>query len=98
MKKVLAIALMVISTMSHSQASQDPIGQLSASGGRYVLGQISSFRRDQFMLDTQTGRVWTLSCLEVDKTDPNNCKQRGLVQIPIIDGAEKFGWQPANIK
>lgn len=33
---------------------------LSAPGGRFVFGQTSEFRRDQFMLDTQTGRLWQI--------------------------------------
>lgn len=32
---------------------------LASENGRYVFGQISEFRRDQFLLDTKTGRVWT---------------------------------------
>jgi len=35
-----------------------PPGSLSAAGGRYVFGQISDSDKDQFMLDTQTGRLW----------------------------------------
>lgn len=31
---------------------------LSAPNGRFVLGQISDSRSDQYLLDTQTGRVW----------------------------------------
>ena len=30
----------------------------SENGGRYVFGQISTFRSDQYMLDTKTGRLW----------------------------------------
>lgn len=33
---------------------------LSNSSGRYVFGQISEYRRDQYMLDTQTGRLWQI--------------------------------------
>ena len=33
-------------------------GQLSSQGGRFVFGQISDYRADQYMLDTQTGRLW----------------------------------------
>jgi hypothetical protein len=36
----------------------DPGNFLSAGSGRFVFGQISSYRRDQFMLDTYTGRIW----------------------------------------
>lgn len=34
---------------------------LSAQGGRFVFGQISEMRRDQYMLDTQTGRLWRIT-------------------------------------
>ncbi len=33
---------------------------LSAGGGRYVFGQISESTKDQFMLDTQSGRLWRI--------------------------------------
>ena len=35
--------------------------------GRYVFGQINEFNADQYMLDTQTGRLWRL----VDTADGN---------------------------
>ncbi|HDR14355.1 MAG TPA: hypothetical protein ENN79_02485 [Desulfobacteraceae bacterium] len=34
---------------------------LAAAGGRYVFGQISDSSKDQFMLDTLTGRLWRIS-------------------------------------
>ncbi|MBW2064198.1 MAG: hypothetical protein JRJ03_04610 [Deltaproteobacteria bacterium] len=36
-------------------------GVLSSAGGRYVFGQISDSSRDQFMLDTLTGRLWRIA-------------------------------------
>jgi hypothetical protein len=33
---------------------------LAAANGRFVLGQISEYRSDQYLLDTQTGRVWRI--------------------------------------
>ncbi len=33
---------------------------ISSENGRFVFGQISDFRSDQFMLDTKTGRLWTI--------------------------------------
>ncbi|WP_404422972.1 hypothetical protein [Nibricoccus sp. IMCC34717] len=33
---------------------------LAAPGGRFVFGQISGFARHQYMLDTQTGRLWRI--------------------------------------
>ncbi len=34
---------------------------LSASNGRFVFGQISDSDKDQFMLDTETGRLWRVA-------------------------------------
>jgi hypothetical protein len=34
---------------------------LSTPGGRFVFGQVSSFRKDQYMLDTSTGRLWVIT-------------------------------------
>jgi hypothetical protein len=31
---------------------------LGTPTGRYVFGQVSEYRRDQYLLDTQTGRLW----------------------------------------
>jgi hypothetical protein len=33
---------------------------LGAGGARYVFGQISESSKDQFMLDTLTGRLWRI--------------------------------------
>jgi hypothetical protein len=55
-KSAFLFSLLVIS--AHAQELQPAV--LSASSGRYVFGQISSMRADQYMLDTQTGRLWHL--------------------------------------
>ncbi len=34
---------------------------LSCPGGRFVFGQVSDSSKDQYMLDTWTGRLWRLS-------------------------------------
>lgn len=39
---------------------------LSAESGRYVFGQISEYRKDQFMLDTHNGRLWRTVLLTSD--------------------------------
>jgi hypothetical protein len=35
-------------------------GVLSSGVGRYVFGQISDSNKDQYMLDTETGRLWRI--------------------------------------
>lgn len=34
---------------------------LSTPGGRFVFGQVSASGKNQFMLDTHTGRLWKIS-------------------------------------
>jgi hypothetical protein len=43
---------------SSQNAEQSEYQVLSSSGGRFVFGQISDSTKDQFMLDTATGRLW----------------------------------------
>ncbi len=33
---------------------------LNTNNGRFVFGQISNARKDQYMLDTKTGRLWNI--------------------------------------
>lgn len=42
--------------------------------GRFQLQQISTFRRDQFLLDTATGRMWTNVCVKPGK-QAGDCAQ-----------------------
>ena len=48
--------------MLSQQPQQKPhYGSLSSAGGRFVFGQISDSSKDQFMLDTFSGRLWRIS-------------------------------------
>jgi hypothetical protein len=72
-----------------AQAQTPPAGQvttLSAPGGRYVFGQISESRRDQYLLDTQTGRLWVQTCISSGKEDPKQCALTGLMPVYFTDG------------
>ena len=52
MKKLLIVSFLLYANMFAGS------NVLSSEGGRYVFGQISDMARDQFMLDTKTGRLW----------------------------------------
>lgn len=41
----------------------------STFGGRFQLIQLSDARRDQYLLDTQTGKMWNPSCFVGGPTD-----------------------------
>lgn len=40
-------------------------------GGRFQIVQISDNRRDQFLIDTETGRMWTKVCSDNRAVDCN---------------------------
>ena len=45
-----------------SQQTEKPKQEvLSSENGRFVFGQISESSKDQFMLDTVTGRLWRIA-------------------------------------
>ena len=58
-------------------------GSLSTDNGRFVFGQISEFRQDQFMLDTETGRLWEVINIKKESGD-----ERVLMQVWYFYGAE----------
>ena len=60
MKKYFLLSAVLLTAPLHGAVSSNIGKSLGTEGGRYVLGQISEFRRDQFMLDTKSGRVWTV--------------------------------------
>lgn len=41
--------------------------ETSLKTGRFELKQISQYRRDQYLLDTSTGRMWRPACTKVAK-------------------------------
>lgn len=56
--KTLIAAILLLSSYGHAQKKVNT----GTSGGRFQLIQLSDFRRDQFLLDTQTGRTWVNVC------------------------------------
>lgn len=60
MKKMLLLLLIVALTNSIAQSKENKNRSLSSENGRFVFGQISEYRRDQYLLDTQTGRIWQI--------------------------------------
>lgn len=70
MASVIAVAAAVLAVASPALGqfgigAQPPIlpptaTVLGSAGGRFVFGQISDSSKDQYMLDTQTGRLWRI--------------------------------------
>ena len=58
-KLIFFFLLLIISSELSAQENQNN-QVLSSVNGRFVFGQVSDFRRDQYLLDTQTGRLWQI--------------------------------------
>lgn len=73
------------------KVAQDQQKTLSSANGRFVFGQISDFRSDQYMLDTQTGRLWQI----VERTDEKGSPAGRVLQvIPFVSVDGKLGLLP----
>ena len=84
MKIVAALALAVLTTTpAMAQQQKDPSGRvLSSTNGRYVFGQVSEYRRDQYMLDTQTGRLWKIVSTKAKGADGAETSYEILEWVP----------------
>ena len=65
MKTILIAAGLILAPLgacpAFAQNEADVTGSvLAAPSGRFVFGQMSGSGEDQYMLDTQTGRLWKL--------------------------------------
>lgn len=70
---------------------------LASSNGRYVFGQVSEYRRDQYMLDTQTGRLWQIVLRKGKNPDGSEAAGDGfsiLDPVPYSDINGKLGVTP----
>jgi hypothetical protein len=86
MKKTTFFAVLsLLTTGAFSQSVSAPGSVLSASGGRYVFGQVSEARRDQYLLDTQTGRLWRPVCMSYDKDDSKKCTGTVMEPMEFLD-------------
>ena len=68
---------------------------LASPGGRFVFGQISDYRRDQYMLDTATGRLWQKVCAKSDEKSTSQDDCIAVLQvIPYVGTDDKWSVTP----
>lgn len=68
MKTLIFTTALFFSSISFAQKKQNTATQ---QNGRFQLIQLSDMRRDQYLLDTQTGKIWVGTCGVSDKN--GNC-------------------------
>lgn len=64
MSKLMTKVLVVAALISSPCMAKGPL-TVQASG-RFQLVQISEFRKDQYLVDTQTGQIWSHVCPKND--------------------------------
>lgn len=62
----------------------------SNSAGRYQLMQLGTMRRDQYLLDTQTGRIWQSTCYYSKSDTGNDCDVQGFGEVTVIKTDKDF--------
>lgn len=88
---IRSLMFVVLITLTAIANAADPVEvkpppqkTLSSQSGRFVFGQISDFRSDQFLLDTQSGRLWQIV------VDEKGNKKLQAVPIVQIFGGEAY--------
>lgn len=66
MKRLVFLAALAASTIASAQHTPDP-KVVGTATGRFVMGQIGQNPNSQYLLDTQTGRVWEVIYLTDEK-------------------------------
>lgn len=85
MKNLIVLNALLVHALTFA-ADQNPPAEksrkasLSSENGRYVFGQVSDYRRDQFMLDTKTGRLWEIVVLSTKNPDGSQKSEYKLLQ------------------
>jgi hypothetical protein len=64
--KAILISLIVLMALPAA-------AQKASKDGRFQVLQISNMRRDQILIDTQTGKMWHYTCLVRDSSDASEC-------------------------
>lgn len=82
MKTRVFFALLFIANVAWGQDVKKAPRALSSESGRYVLGQISDSKIDQYLLDTKTGRVWQIQSAK-RKTESGR-EYEEYVLVPIL--------------
>jgi hypothetical protein len=104
MKPLYAIGLLLTVLVTSYSFAAEPVKvippqqkTLSTDGGRFVFGQISEMRRDQYMLDTKTGKLWrTVNMFLRDKEGKALPGEGFLVLEAVLytDSNEKLSAEP----
>jgi len=90
----IATALLISSTAFAAEPVKvkPPANKLlTTENGRYVFGQVSEMRRDQYMLDTKTGKLWNIVAAT---TGEGEFKQEVTILQPILYKHQDGRWLP----
>lgn len=66
----MRIGVIALATLTSTIAFAGPAPKSAGSkDGRFQIVQISNFRRDQFLIDTHTGKLWRYTCLVPEENE-----------------------------
>lgn len=95
---VIAMSFLSTTFLANAASGSPPQQKiLDSSTGRFVFGQISEYRRDQYMLDTQTGRLWQIVTRKMKNPDGSEVQGDGasiLEPVPYLDLNGQLNFTP----
>jgi hypothetical protein len=103
MKRILLLGASVLVSSGWSHAAdavkitppQSKVLSSQEANQRYVFGQISEYRRDQYLLDTKTGRLWQKVCAKSgDKGSGDDNCLAVLQVVPYVTLDDRLGITP----
>lgn len=77
--KTLPIFLFLVSSIAFAGKSNTG----TSGGGRFQIIQLSDMRRDQYLLDTQTGKIWSKTCA-ISGAVPPDCELEAWMQDNVV--------------
>lgn len=87
---VIIISAVILPVFAHAEDATEnatPHKALSSirPNARYVVVEISRVRDDQYMLDTQTGQLWSLTVSKVPNPSGGNVESnvKAMVLVPV---------------
>lgn len=86
MKKLIIASIVLLASVTHAQKKSNT----STQNGRFQLIQLSDFRRDQYLVDTQTGKMWQKSCF-ISSSDSSECAYGPWMTVDVEDITMDFG-------
>lgn len=93
------LPLIIVSFGCSKKEESITTAQPSTPPNRFELVQLGSMRRDQYLLDKQTGQIWTVTCMSSSSKSGPECDYTAWMKADVegitIDREAIYSWTKA---